>query len=71
MSTRGSARGGCHEATLSTDLADDRRIPAEPPRRERVDIEAMLREMRAKVKLARGQTAQLREDEQAVLMALT
>jgi hypothetical protein len=62
-----------HEAKLSTDLAETiRRMPGETAAAgERLDIEAMLREMRAKVKLAEDQTAQLRGDEQAVLTALT
>ena len=62
-----------HEAKLSTDLAEmTRRVPGGTgPADERADIEAMLREMRARVKLAQDQTAQLREDEQAVLTALT
>jgi len=38
---------------------------------ERASVEAMLREMRATVKLAQDQSAQLRADEQAVLTALT
>ena len=38
---------------------------------ERASIDAMLREMRANVKLAQDQAAQLRADEQAVLTALT
>jgi chromosome segregation ATPase len=38
---------------------------------DRANIEAMLREMRANVKLAQDQAAELRADEQAVLAALT
>ncbi len=38
---------------------------------DRANIEAMLREMRANVKLAQDQAGQLRADEQAVLAALT
>jgi chromosome segregation ATPase len=62
-----------HEAKLATDLAEMiRRMPGGTAAAdERVDIEAMLRELRANVKLAQDQTAQLREDEQAVLTALT
>jgi chromosome segregation ATPase len=61
------------ETKLSTDLAEmTRRLPeGAAAANERADVEAMLREMRAKVKLAQDQTAQLRADEQAVLTALT
>jgi chromosome segregation ATPase len=38
---------------------------------DRANMDAMLREMRANVKLAQDQAAQLRADEQAVLTALT
>jgi hypothetical protein len=38
---------------------------------DRTNVEAMLRELRASVKLAQDQAAQLRQDEQAMLTALT
>ena len=62
-----------HEAKLSTDLAETiRRLQGSSGGAdERASIDAMLREMRANVKLAQDQAAQLHADEQAVLTALT
>lgn len=69
---RERARAATVEETRQTNaLAEAARRAQGSSPDERGNVEAMLREMRASVKLAQDQAAQLRADEQAVLTALT